>query len=723
MHVRASHRLVAGLAALLSGFVALLAVPTQAAPVLASVAIDNPRIMVVGDSISQGFEGDYTWRYRLKQHLLDSGVSADFVGPWAGTNALRDHYIEGSPPRFDGNYRPGVTFGDSQHMARWGWQVHQAMWDVAGAVEAHDPDVLLVELGFNDLGWGVADGAGTMQAMRTLINNARVAKPDIQILVANVPQRTAIDGRPELPSLISDYNQRLADAVPGLDQPGSRVGLVNLAAPLDPSLHSYDGLHPNVRGEYIIAKQFADRLSSLLGVGSAYGPVPATVPSDLHPGGVPDLSVTRDGHDLKLSWSRVFGATGFRIYQRDVTAGQAFRALPFPVGAQSWVSGLLPAGHRMEYKVQVVRGNWDGSTSAAAAATVEPLPVVPNVRVTANEEKPYTLTVDWDPVPGATDYAVYAYSSSTECQTYYVPDDAFKLVQWGLGSKTTWTQEYVFDLCVHYRVVATRNGGEGQWPAEHSLIYGTPYQNNLFHWWARRHFWDTPAADGDRRAMKTTTPSQDRGIVVARGFIRNKNTFTETIGDQRGFSINPGASSKVAVAWDTATGEIGVYVHRSCAVGYTFLNGSQTWACKQAFPIRWDDNASANHPDSDESRYNYVGATRTAKGGIRVSVSAINSWESLNPKDFGRINANVVINPSGRTFTASVNGDKFPAWEVMRYPRALPAFQASGGAGMWIGTRDQTVLSDLKSGARSSCVSVAGETLSMQGGSRPMQCS
>ena len=27
------------------------------------------KIMVVGDSISQGFEGDFSWRYRLKQHL------------------------------------------------------------------------------------------------------------------------------------------------------------------------------------------------------------------------------------------------------------------------------------------------------------------------------------------------------------------------------------------------------------------------------------------------------------------------------------------------------------------------------------------------------------------------------------------------------------------------------------------------------------------------------
>lgn len=39
------------------------------------------RIMVVGDSITQGSSGDYTWRYRLWRHLTDRGVRVDLVGP------------------------------------------------------------------------------------------------------------------------------------------------------------------------------------------------------------------------------------------------------------------------------------------------------------------------------------------------------------------------------------------------------------------------------------------------------------------------------------------------------------------------------------------------------------------------------------------------------------------------------------------------------------------
>src|SRR5690606_5359517 len=42
----------------------------------------TPKIMITGDSISQGSSGDYTWRYRLYKHLTANGVTPDFVGPY-----------------------------------------------------------------------------------------------------------------------------------------------------------------------------------------------------------------------------------------------------------------------------------------------------------------------------------------------------------------------------------------------------------------------------------------------------------------------------------------------------------------------------------------------------------------------------------------------------------------------------------------------------------------
>jgi hypothetical protein len=42
-------------------------------------------MMIVGDSISQGGEGDWTWRYRLWEWFKVQDVIVDFVGPFLGT--------------------------------------------------------------------------------------------------------------------------------------------------------------------------------------------------------------------------------------------------------------------------------------------------------------------------------------------------------------------------------------------------------------------------------------------------------------------------------------------------------------------------------------------------------------------------------------------------------------------------------------------------------------
>ena len=56
-----------GVALLIALVLAVVAFPT------AAQAATTPAIMVVGDSISQGSSGDYTWRYRLAKHLTANG--------------------------------------------------------------------------------------------------------------------------------------------------------------------------------------------------------------------------------------------------------------------------------------------------------------------------------------------------------------------------------------------------------------------------------------------------------------------------------------------------------------------------------------------------------------------------------------------------------------------------------------------------------------------------
>jgi lysophospholipase L1-like esterase len=53
-------------------------------------------------------------------------------------------------------------------------------------VASYPADLMLINLGFNDLGWFYSDDNGLVNSMRNLINNARRANPNMKFVVATV---------------------------------------------------------------------------------------------------------------------------------------------------------------------------------------------------------------------------------------------------------------------------------------------------------------------------------------------------------------------------------------------------------------------------------------------------------------------------------------------------------------------------------------------------------
>lgn len=124
----------------------------------------NPlRIMVVGDSMTQGHEGDHTWRYRLWQWLQSSASSTQcqFVGPYTGTDPPgkpsppqpprlisdppKPPDDSGSPAHTSGKYAADVSSKfNSEHFSTWGRQLAQAKDVIRDAVGYYEPDILLV---------------------------------------------------------------------------------------------------------------------------------------------------------------------------------------------------------------------------------------------------------------------------------------------------------------------------------------------------------------------------------------------------------------------------------------------------------------------------------------------------------------------------------------------------------------------------------------------------
>ena len=297
------------------------------------------KVMVVGDSMSQGHEGDYTWRYRLWQWFQQQGVPVDFVGPYSGT--IEPAHNPGPPPPpllqgqkpatsaiTSGGYVPG-TFFDSEHFALWGRQIKQNI-DVNPAtgvspireqVARYQPDLLLVGLGFNDLGWFVGGPRETLDRMKTLVDEARAAKRNVSFAIADVPHRTFIEGRDDLPKITNEYGDLLRDAIPGWSTPDSRVELVEWRKHYDCGVSGcaggYDGLHPNALGEHQIAYAYERTLHDKYRIGNEVPPIPASDTIPTRPTRTPgNVAAVSSPLGVTVTWERVYGAFGYDVRVR-----------------------------------------------------------------------------------------------------------------------------------------------------------------------------------------------------------------------------------------------------------------------------------------------------------------------------------------------------------------------------------------------------------------------
>lgn len=327
--------------------------------------------MVLGDSLASGMQDDYTWRWQLAQHFRRTGTAAEFVGPHTGTFSMYDDpvllaLVEGRPVPtgpdvanpMTGPYRQEGFEGG--HCARPGWTAHAAKASVRSHVAAERPDFLLVQLGFNDLAM-VGPPEQTLRDLAAIVAEARCAAPELTILVANIAG-TNTWGNPWFRDTIGDYNARLPGALAALSTDRSPVALVDVHGGFDPDADTYDGIHPNPCGEVAMASAFADALRRF-GVGHDRLRVPATPPSELPLTEPTVVAAHAQDAGIRLQWSRIRGASAYRVALRDVTLGQPRQVGPIPVLGDHWVARGLTAGHVYEFDVSSARGERLGPRS------------------------------------------------------------------------------------------------------------------------------------------------------------------------------------------------------------------------------------------------------------------------------------------------------------------------------------------------------------------------
>jgi lysophospholipase L1-like esterase len=374
-----------------------------ATPASALLAVPPTKVMVVGDSISQGSAGDYTWRYRFSQHETTvAGVSVDLVGP---RNDLYDNVADAS----NDNHTYADPNFDQDHDALWGRTLASAAGKIKDEVTRYQPSYLLVLLGIDDLAWGVSDPAGAEVSLRDFVANARSADPHLRFVVGTLLPTERASTDPAFAATVAEFNTRLGRTAADLSTPDSPMVTADTGTDFVPADDTWDGTHPNAKGEVKIAAAFADALATRFGdhgpgFGASYPRPYPTVP--LGPRTAPALTATPGNSAAALTWSLSPGATGYFVYVKNVTAGETgFTKLPWPVPGPSWTAGLLVNGATYQFQLGTTKGKTEGVRSNTVSVTPGgPPPAAVTDLTAAPGDKQATLT--WTLVDNTTGYYV-----------------------------------------------------------------------------------------------------------------------------------------------------------------------------------------------------------------------------------------------------------------------------------------------------------------------------
>ncbi|KUP95525.1 GDSL-type esterase/lipase family protein, partial [Thermobifida cellulosilytica] len=316
------------------------------------------RILVSGDSRVQGSTGDYTWRYRLWEHLAGrEGLDVDFVGP-------RTDLFDPVSGRY-GDSRYAVADFDTDHAGVWGSTAAEVAERIGREVLDTDPHYLLLLVGVNDLVEG-ASGAEVLDRTRDIVAAARTAKGDLQVVIGEILPVWGTEDDLAVNTAAAEYNAALPALADQLTRPDSPVVVARTAADYVPAEDHWDEVHPNARGEVKVAAAFADALADPLGLGSPYPrPLPEVA---VGPAAAPRVHAEQTADGARVSWDGVPGATRYEVFQRRTAPDPDERVRLAEVAAEadgggSYEATGLFAGASYEFEVRPLKGGDPGPVS------------------------------------------------------------------------------------------------------------------------------------------------------------------------------------------------------------------------------------------------------------------------------------------------------------------------------------------------------------------------
>ena len=207
--------------------------------------------------------------------------------------------------------------------------------------------------------------------------------------------------QPNAPALNTEIDARAA----ALDTPSERVLVATTAAGYDDLQDTWDGAHPNARGELKIAAAFENALHQVNGAFPVADPIP-TVP--LGPRIPPVLTATAQLRAVRLDWVRSPGSQKSEIWQRDLTTGEVWHRVPPDSFALTATVAGLTEWHQVQFQTRPYKGIWIAQPDAwSSVVQVQVLGghldrPAPSVTATAGG----AARAAWAPVTNAASYAV-----------------------------------------------------------------------------------------------------------------------------------------------------------------------------------------------------------------------------------------------------------------------------------------------------------------------------
>lgn len=216
------------------------------------------KVMPLGDSITHGLQGYVGYRYPLYGNLDGAGYNIDYVG------SMSSLYGGSTPSAAYSNYIPqNDAFFDKDHEGHAGYRTDQILNEasVTNSIGTNQADVVFLHLGTNDLGQGTSSSINNydpaINNIAVIVGRLRAANPNVKIALAQiVPITPSGAGYGPAAGEVAGFNTRVASLGELLSSPQSPVEVVDLYTAFDPVALTYDGVHPNVYGEQLMADRF-----------------------------------------------------------------------------------------------------------------------------------------------------------------------------------------------------------------------------------------------------------------------------------------------------------------------------------------------------------------------------------------------------------------------------------------------------------------------------------